>query len=664
MAHNNKMRIKHLVLLVIFLLIFLIISDINVRLFGNILPSSLVPDSLALETIVKVSANPRKLPADDRYKSKITARVSPRKEGENVDFSASMGSLSFSSCLTDSRGRCFVYLTSDDAGTSEVSVLIPGYGSASSSVKFTPKSIKTSASPRKRLADGEHKSKITAKIFPRREGVNVDFSTNLGSLSSSSCLTDRMGRCFVYLISNEGGMATLSTMAHSYGSAGATVELTPSLLAPKIKNNTARYIVKFKSSYNVSKYGSNEINALYGVEKIKDLKFTDATILNATVEQIDNLKNNPDVEYVGKDALVIPLADTIPWNVGRVGAPKVWDYGNTGQGIKVTIIDSGIDYNHPDLAANFAGGIDLGDGDNDPMDGGYHGTLVAGVIAASYNGFGIAGVAPGAKIYAVKILNKQGDMYLSDVIDGIRWAIDNKVNIISISLAMGPDYLLEQAVNDAYNAGIVVVAAAGNCNYGCTVITWPAAYDSVIAVGGTMPDNGFAGYSYGPKLELVAPAASVITTQRKDFPDVYNLGLGPGYTMAAGTSLATPHISGVVALLLNTQIPINYDINNNGKWDPAEARKILQDTAIDFGSPGKDIFYGYGIVNASAANIACVDLSNNFRETIMKFDTDNSRTISREEAIKATVDFFDNLITREEAVAVTKFFFEGCILSR
>ena len=151
--------------------------------------------------------------------------------------------------------------------------------------------------------------------------------------------------------------------------------------------------------------------------------------------QISRLRADPRVAYIEEDGEVHALAELDDsWGVKHIGAGNVHP-NNKGTGIKVAIIDTGINYLHPDLDNNYVEGYDFVNGDDDPMDDHGHGTHCAGIVAAEDNGQGVIGVAPEASLYAVKVLNSGGSGYLSNVVAGIEWAIDNNIDIISMSLA-------------------------------------------------------------------------------------------------------------------------------------------------------------------------------------------------------------------------------------
>jgi subtilisin family serine protease len=330
----------------------------------------------------------------------------------------------------------------------------------------------------------------------------------------------------------------------------------------------------------------------------------DAIAAKLPEQAIENIQKTPRVTYVEMDVEVHTLDAELDnsWGVKRIGAGTVHDSGNKGSGVKVAILDSGIDYSHPDLNDNYQGGYDYVNNDKDPMDDNGHGTHCAGIVAAEDNednGEGVVGVAPEAHLYAVKVLNSDGNGYLSDVIAGIQWSVKNGMQVISMSLG-GDTYSrsLHKACDRAYDKDIVIVAAAGNEYQGPDTVSYPAKYDSVIAVAATDCDNNRASFSStGPAVELAAPGVDVTSTW-----------LDEQYAIAEGTSMACPHVAGTAALVIAAG---------------GDVRKCLQDTADDLGTTGKDDLYGYGLVNADEAalvdntpntmHIASIEMSKEIR---------------------------------------------------
>jgi subtilisin family serine protease len=308
-------------------------------------------------------------------------------------------------------------------------------------------------------------------------------------------------------------------------------------------------------------------------------------------------------------------SENLPWGVDRIDAELVWDSNgdlvvdpgaNVGAGVDVAIIDTGIDKDHQDLQANLAGGINfVGKGPSwnrkvDPTkwdDDNGHGTHVAGTVAAVDNDIGVIGIAPGASLWAVKVLDRTGSGYLSDVIDGIYWAADNGMEVINLSLGIDKATLdqypndrqaLQDAVDYAYlTKGVVVVAAAGNEGAGEDTVIYPARFDSVIAVAATNNSDNRASFSStGPAVELVAPGVDIYSTWNDGY-----------YNTISGTSMASPHVAGTVALVIATGIS---DSSGNGLIND-EVRARLQTTADDLGATGTDEYYGHGLVDAEEA---------------------------------------------------------------
>lgn len=299
---------------------------------------------------------------------------------------------------------------------------------------------------------------------------------------------------------------------------------------------------------------------------------------------IDNLLKNPNVAYIEPDAQAHATVETTPWGITKVNAPQVWGLNYFGAGVKVAVLDTGIDYNHPDLSPVYSGGYDFVNNDSYPMDDHGHGTHVSGTIAAVANSFGVVGAAPGVSLYGVKVLDSGGSGFYSDIIAGIQWSIDNQIKVVNMSL--GGNYgstSLEVICNSAYNAGVLVVAAAGNdgrANGSGDTVDYPGRYSSVLAVAATDSSDKRASFSStGPALDLSAPGVNVLS----DIP-------GSATGIKSGTSMATPHVSGCAALVFSSG---NY--TNQQVWDR------LTTTAKDLGATGFDTLYGYGLVDAYAA---------------------------------------------------------------
>ena len=309
---------------------------------------------------------------------------------------------------------------------------------------------------------------------------------------------------------------------------------------------------------------------------------------------IPELRDNPKVTRVNRDTMVYAVEQTFPWGVDRIDVQVVHSTSK-GAAVKVAILDTGIDLDHPDL--NVAGGANFapGRGYDDKHS---HGTHVAGIVAALDNDIGVIGVAPEAALYAVKVLGNGGIGDWSDVIAGIEWCVDNGMQVGNMSLgAISAPPEVGAACDAAYAAGLVLVAAAGNENRGAVI--YPAAYSSVIAVSATDSGDNLASFSsVGDKVELAGPGV-----------DVYSTYKGGGYTTMSGTSMASPHVAGTVALVLKSAlqrdldgdgvIDVNYDADFDGLWDSNEVRACLADTAEDIGLLTTE--QGSGLVDAENA---------------------------------------------------------------
>ena len=284
------------------------------------------------------------------------------------------------------------------------------------------------------------------------------------------------------------------------------------------------------------------------------------------------------------------------WNLSTLGLTNVWD-DHDGAGAVVAVIDTGVSTNGLDSFDNLTAGYDFVDGDEDPSDSNGHGTHVAGTVAqATNNGVGTAGVAPGATIMPIRVLGVDGSGTSDDVAQGIYWAVDNGANIINMSLGSGGNSAaIAMACEYAADHNVLVVAASGN-DGARNSVSYPAANSGTLAVGATDMNGVVTYYSnQGDELDITAPGGDTSADEDRDgLPDgivqetVYDDMWG--YYSFMGTSMATPHVAGVAALLWS-----------NGVTDRDELVNALLHTADDQGTPGRDNTYGYGIVDPAAA---------------------------------------------------------------
>jgi len=282
------------------------------------------------------------------------------------------------------------------------------------------------------------------------------------------------------------------------------------------------------------------------------------------------LAGHPDVVHIEED---IPISlrgiwsryhrrhvqASLPDGLRLIRTPQAWQVSE-GHGVGVAVIDTGIDHGHPDLAPNIAGGVNLVRPGALPQDEDGHGTAVAGVVSAVRNGQWMAGVAPRAHLYAVKVVGSDGSGALSGLLLALQWVVDQKIPIANMSLGTpSHSFAFERTVANAIARGLTLVAAVGN---GGRVgqVDFPAGFPGVIAVAAIDHDGGLAPFSNtGPEVALVSPGVQIFST-----------GRGGGYVRVSGTSFAAPHVTGVAALYLGLHPGAT----------PAQVREALMTSAI------------------------------------------------------------------------------------
>jgi len=326
--------------------------------------------------------------------------------------------------------------------------------------------------------------------------------------------------------------------------------------------------------------------------------FNGMTIKKTPDAILEKIKNLPNVKDVIPDyRITVTLNDSIP----LINADDAWDLYDkcgesiTGQGVTVAVIDTGLDYTHPDLKDNFVDGYDFVNNDNDPMDDNGHGTHCAGVIAGTgmASDFRFVGVAPNAKLYIYKAMDDRGSGYASWFIESMERAVDpnmdgdfsDHVDVMSISAGDSSGYpgdALSVAADNAADLGVVVVVAAGNDGPSYNSISSPGCAQKVICVGATDKKGEIAAFSSRGsdftetvKPDVVAPGVDITST----WP-------GGAYRALSGTSMACPHVAGIVALLLQM----------HPHWTSDEIKTALRDTAVDIGY--NLTTQGYGQIDA------------------------------------------------------------------
>ncbi len=230
----------------------------------------------------------------------------------------------------------------------------------------------------------------------------------------------------------------------------------------------------------------------------------------------------------------------LPWGVKQVKAPQAWKK-TIGSQIRIGVVDTGVDFNHPDLRGKLLHGVNLIHTNRLPVDDNGHGTHIAGIIAAGSRTRGMTGVAPGAMLAPIKAFDHNGSAFVSDIILAIEWCIANKMNIINMSFGMRKrNKALLNAVTNASQAGIIIVASSGNDGKQRT-IDYPARYTHTIAVGATAKMRKIAPFSNrGAAIDIYAPGDKIVSAWPQG-----------NYNEMSGTSMATSHVSGAIALLLS-----------------------------------------------------------------------------------------------------------------
>ncbi len=278
------------------------------------------------------------------------------------------------------------------------------------------------------------------------------------------------------------------------------------------------------------------------------------------------------------------------WNMRKINGPAAWDVTPGSADTVVAIVDTGIDLEHPDLQAKIVAGYDFVNNDDVAQDDHGHGTHCAGIAGAiSNNAVGVAGVNWQTRLMPVKVLNDAGSGFYSAVAAGIVWAADHGATVISLSLGgSAASTTLSAAVNYAYTQGVVIVAAAGNGYTSGNAPTYPAALPNVIGVAATTTTDTHAYYSNtGAYVDIAAPGGDssglILST-------LWTSG-GHSYGSLAGTSMATPHVAGLVALLRGIAPALT----------PAEVATLIQSSAVDLGAAGRDDVFGWGRIDVLAA---------------------------------------------------------------
>lgn len=338
-----------------------------------------------------------------------------------------------------------------------------------------------------------------------------------------------------------------------------------------------------------------------GAVKIKHLRLINGTAAYLHSQAEKGLKGRNEVSRIDEDLTINALdelsmakpkppqpLEEITWGIVRIYAELAWEK-TTGSPIKVAILDTGIDLDHPDLEGNIKGNVNLIKPNKSGDDDKGHGTHVAGIVAALDNDIGVIGIGPDISLYAVKVLDKKGRGWLSDLIDGLNWCINNEMQVINMSFgSLRDNESFHEAIIETYEAGITQIASAGNNGEYGGAIEYPAKYPETIAVSAMDQYENFASFSsFGPEIDLIAPGVDIKSAYKRD-----------AYETLSGTSMSAPHVAGVVALMLTTR-PKKYDLDKDKVWDPYEIKIKLKENAERLGLDSNQ--QGAGLVRADLA---------------------------------------------------------------
>lgn len=362
------------------------------------------------------------------------------------------------------------------------------------------------------------------------------------------------------------------------------------------RNDTGRHIVGASSRAAVDE-ARRRADSVYRVIELGSYPTAVAGVFPEDARK--QLGRRRDVEYVEKDVTHGIVGETLPWGIDRVDADVAHSDGETGGdnsdgegGTDISIIDTGIDDDHPDLVDNLGVGKAFQGSSWDDDNG--HGTHVAGTADAVNNTKGVVGVSTGAVLHAARVCNGGGLCFTSDIAAALEWTADQGYDVANLSLGGGYSETVDNAGKYAYDNGVLLVAAAGNDGECTDCVGYPAANEEFIAVSATTCNDSLAGFSStGCQVELAAPGK-----------DVYSTVPG-GYDTFSGTSMASPHVAGAGAQLMDNGYANAIQSSSDAEsaecypTSPGGARGQLQDSAEDIGLPSNE--QGDGLVDVAAA---------------------------------------------------------------
>ncbi len=337
--------------------------------------------------------------------------------------------------------------------------------------------------------------------------------------------------------------------------------------------------------------------AAAGAEVTHTYKLVPATAMRVTPAGIEALSQDPTVDFIWPD---LPVHTWLDKSVPHINVPQVWNLGFHGEGMKIGVVDTGIDPTHPDFAGRIAAKTSLvgGDGTDDNGHGTHVCSIAAGSGAASEGKY--RGVAPAASLYVAKVLDANGGGSTSGVMAGVEWAVDQGVHVINLSLGSdgscdGTDALSTLCDQAVQQHGVVMCVAAGNAGPGASTVGSPGCARWVITIGAVDDSDAIANFSSrGPtadgrvKPDIVFPGVNIVAAQAAGT----SLGpvVAPNYIRLSGTSMATPHATGSAALLLQAKPGLT---PNQVKWVLLTSAVNLGQSANSQGSGRADVFAAY-----------------------------------------------------------------------
>lgn len=379
-------------------------------------------------------------------------------------------------------------------------------------------------------------------------------------------------------------------------SAGSAAAVSPATGDPDESDYIAgRMLVKFKDGTEAETM--RQVHSRHNATVVGEIKQLGVQIVNMPGGRVPDharaYRSEPSVLYAEPD-YIAKAFEVGPdpyigqqWGMTTIQAPLAWDI-SSGNGVKIAILDTGVDQDHPDLQGKVIANQDFTGSGVDDLYG--HGTHVAGIAAAATNNnLGVAGVGDSCSIMNVKVLDNSGSGAYSWIANGIVWAADHGAKVINMSLGgKSGSTTLQNAINTAWEAGVVIVAAAGN--NGNSRPSYPAYYEHCIAVASTTQDDSKSSFSnYGSWVDVAAPGSSIFSTL-PNHPNAIGGSGGTVYGSLSGTSMASPHVAGLAGLV--------WASSYGSQASNADVRARIEQTAEKMGS----IWNSYSIPRVNALN--------------------------------------------------------------